>query len=87
MITPTLKINFYTTVRQELVLRNYGLKTVKAYINCLRLFVRYFFPPHPLEIQKQLPSNRSKMHLQPICWKAEYIYVIYKNCLGMLAVK
>lgn len=35
------------TVRREMRLRNYSLKTIKAYISCLRLFIRYIRPKHP----------------------------------------
>lgn len=38
---------FYGTVRKELLLRNYSHKTIKAYLSCLRSFVRYFYPRHP----------------------------------------
>lgn len=38
---------FFETVRQELRLRNYSNKTIKAYISCLRSFVRYVHPKHP----------------------------------------
>lgn len=37
------------TVRQEMRLRNYSLKTIKAYLSCLRLFVRHIGPKHPRE--------------------------------------
>lgn len=37
------------TVRQEMRLRNYSPKTIKAYICCLRLFIRYIRPKHPRE--------------------------------------
>ena len=37
------------TVRQEMRLRNYSHKTVKAYISCLRMFMAYLHPKHPRE--------------------------------------
>ena len=37
------------TVRQEMRLRNYSHKTVKAYISCLRVFIRHVQPKHPRE--------------------------------------
>lgn len=40
----------FETVRRELRLRNYSLKTIKAYISSLRKFVRYFHPRHPREL-------------------------------------
>jgi integrase/recombinase XerD len=41
---------FFETVRRELRLRNYSHKTVKAYLSCLRLFVRFFQPRHPRDL-------------------------------------
>jgi len=38
---------FFEVVREELRLRNYSQKTAKAYLSCLRQFVRYFQPRHP----------------------------------------
>ena len=35
------------TVRQEMRLRNYSHKTIKAYISCLRMFIRHLQPKHP----------------------------------------
>ena len=37
------------TTRQEMRLRNYSHKTIKAYISCLRTFIRYIHPKHPRE--------------------------------------
>lgn len=39
--------SLWTKVRQELHLRNYSHKTIKAYLSGLRGFVRYFKPRHP----------------------------------------
>src|SRR3990170_2012238 len=44
------KTGFYEKVRQELRLRNYSHKTMKAYLSCLRSYVTYFRPKHPREI-------------------------------------
>jgi len=35
------------TVRQEMRLRNYSPKTIKAYRSCIRMFVHHFLPRHP----------------------------------------
>jgi integrase/recombinase XerD len=43
-------VGFYETVRRELRLRNYSHKTAKAYLSCLRSFVKYFRPRHPREL-------------------------------------
>jgi len=40
---------FFETVRAEMRLRNYSQKTIKAYVSCLRVFVRYIHPRHPRE--------------------------------------
>lgn len=45
IINPVPK--FFETVRHEMRLRNYSNKTIKAYISCLRSFVKYFSPKHP----------------------------------------
>jgi integrase/recombinase XerD len=37
------------TVRQEMRLRNYSPKTTKAYLSCLRIFIRHIRPKHPRE--------------------------------------
>ncbi len=37
------------TVRQEMRLRNYSHKTIKAYLSCLRMFIRHIHPKHPRE--------------------------------------
>jgi integrase/recombinase XerD len=39
------------TVRQELQLRNYSPKTIKAYRSCIRGFVHHFLPRHPRELE------------------------------------
>ena len=45
--------SFFETVRQELRLRNYSHKTIKAYLSCLRSFVHYAHPRHPRELGDQ----------------------------------
>jgi len=47
--TSNKRIGFFEAVRRELRLRNYSHKTIKAYVSCLRSFVRYFHPQHPRE--------------------------------------
>jgi site-specific recombinase XerD len=49
MIIEKAKTGFYEKVKQELCLRNYSYKTIKAYISCLRSFVFYIKPKHPRE--------------------------------------
>ncbi len=44
--TPTI----LTVLSQELMIRNYSRKTLKAYKSCLRSFIRYFYPRHPREL-------------------------------------
>lgn len=41
---------FFVTIRREMCLKNYSLKTIKCYLSCLRLFVDYFRPRHPREL-------------------------------------
>ncbi len=38
------------TMRREMRLRNYSRKTMKAYMSCLRSFVKHFRPRHPREL-------------------------------------
>src|SRR5437867_3573600 len=38
---------FYETIRREMRLAGYGVKTIKSYLSWLRSFVRYFHPRHP----------------------------------------
>ncbi len=44
---PQKSKKLYEVVQEELRLRNYSQKTIKAYVSCLRQFVRYFQPRHP----------------------------------------
>lgn len=37
----------FETVRREMRLRNYSHKTIKAYLSCLRTYVRFVQPKHP----------------------------------------
>lgn len=39
--------SLFEVLREELRLRNYSPKTVKAYSSCIRKFVRYIHPQHP----------------------------------------
>lgn len=50
MEAATRQPTFFETVRREMRLRNYSHKTVKAYLSCLRAFVRYFRPRHPRQL-------------------------------------
>jgi integrase/recombinase XerD len=43
---------FFETVRREMRLRNYSSRTLKAYLSCLRGFVRYFKPLHPRQLKE-----------------------------------
>jgi integrase/recombinase XerD len=47
------RFTFFETVRRELRLRNYSYKTAKAYISCLRSFVRHFRPRHPRQLNEE----------------------------------
>ena len=42
---------FFEVVVEEMRLRNYSHKTIKAYVSCLRTFVRHFAPRHPRELR------------------------------------
>ncbi|HET6274153.1 MAG TPA: site-specific tyrosine recombinase/integron integrase [Bacteroidota bacterium] len=44
-----VQAGLFETVRQEMRLRGYSSKTIKAYLSCLRLFVRHIRPKHPRE--------------------------------------
>ncbi len=48
-----VKIGFYEKVREELRLRNYSYKTIKAYLSCLRTFIKYIRPIHPRNITNE----------------------------------
>ncbi len=41
------KAGLLETVRREMRLRNYSLKTIKAYVSCLRTYVHYLCGKHP----------------------------------------
>lgn len=41
------KAGLFETVRSEMRLRNYSLKTIKAYVSCLRTYVHYLCGKHP----------------------------------------
>jgi site-specific recombinase XerD len=43
----TQQPGLFETVRQEMRLRNYSQKTIKAYLSCLRMFIRHIRPKHP----------------------------------------
>lgn len=44
---------FFETVRREMRLRNYSSKTIKAYLSCLRAFVRFISPQLPRDATEQ----------------------------------
>jgi integrase/recombinase XerD len=43
----------FAVLTQELRLRNYSPKTIKAYRSCIRSFVNYFSPHHPRELTNE----------------------------------
>ncbi|MDE3057573.1 MAG: phage integrase N-terminal SAM-like domain-containing protein [Bacteroidota bacterium] len=49
-IAPGRAQGLFETMSQEMRLRNYSHKTLKAYRSCIRTFVRYFSPKHPRKI-------------------------------------
>ncbi len=57
MGVPTPRPTFFDTVRREMRLRNYSQKTIKAYLSCLRSFVRYFYPRHPRTLSEDDVRN------------------------------
>jgi len=50
LVTEEKKLPFYDTIRREMIVRNYSRSTIRAYLSCLRSFVRYFKPRHPREL-------------------------------------
>jgi hypothetical protein len=48
------KSGLFETVRRELLLRNYSPKTTKAYLSCLRSFVKYITQKHPRDVDKNV---------------------------------
>jgi len=55
--SPVLAAGLLTTVQQEMRLRNYSNKTIKAYSSWLRAFVRHFSPRHPRELSENEIKN------------------------------
>ncbi|MGC9093664.1 MAG: phage integrase N-terminal SAM-like domain-containing protein [Bacteroidota bacterium] len=47
------KPRLFKVLQDELQLRNYSYKTIKAYRSCLRSFVRHFAPRHPRELTER----------------------------------
>ncbi|MGB9774923.1 MAG: site-specific tyrosine recombinase/integron integrase [Bacteroidota bacterium] len=47
------KPRLFKVLQDELQLRNYSYKTIKAYSTCLRSFVRHFAPRHPRELTER----------------------------------
>ena len=47
------KPGLFETVRREMRLRNYSHKTAKAYLSCLRSFVKHFQPRHPRDLGEE----------------------------------
>jgi site-specific recombinase XerD len=50
---PASSVGLFEVLRQELKLRNYSYKTLKAYRSCLRSFIKYFSPRHPRELSNE----------------------------------
>lgn len=50
---PSSQPGLFEVLTKELRLRNYSHKTIKAYLSCLRSFIRYFRPRHPRELTEQ----------------------------------
>jgi len=44
---------FFDTISREMRLKNYSHKTIKAYLSCLRSFVRYCSPRHPRDVTEK----------------------------------
>ncbi len=44
--------NLYSVMEQEMRLRNYSHKTIKAYRSCVRNFAKYISPRHPREVDE-----------------------------------
>ena len=61
-------IGFFETVRQEMRLRGYSHKTIKAYVSCLRAFVKYHNPRHP----RQLTENDVRNYLLHLIIEEEH---------------
>jgi integrase/recombinase XerD len=47
------KLTLFAVLTREMRLRNYSLKTIKAYKSCLRSFVHYFSPQHPRDLSSE----------------------------------
>ncbi len=45
--------NLFEVLGNEMRLRNYSHKTMKAYRSCIRSFVKYFLPKHPRELTNE----------------------------------
>jgi len=50
----TLADKFFETVRKEMRLRNYSLKTIKSYTSCLRSYIGFIKPVHPRDASSLL---------------------------------
>ena len=50
---PAPRQGLFEVLQQELTLRGYSHKTLKAYRSCLRSFVNYFAPRHPRELTNE----------------------------------
>jgi len=56
------KRGLFEVLTEELRLRNYSAKTIKAYKSNVRMFVRYFHPRHPRELREE-DIRRYLIHL------------------------
>jgi integrase/recombinase XerD len=45
--------SLFSILTREMRLKNYSLKTIKAYKSCLRSFITYFSPKHPRELNNE----------------------------------
>lgn len=50
---PNSQLGLFEVLTQELRLRNYSHKTLKAYKSCLRMFIAYFRPRHPRDLTEE----------------------------------
>lgn len=46
--------SLFSILTQEMKLKNYSLKTIKAYKSCIRSFVQYIAPKHPRKVDNEV---------------------------------
>jgi hypothetical protein len=49
----TISGGLFDVLTQEMRLRNYSPKTIKAYKSCIRSLARYYDPKHPRELTNE----------------------------------